>query len=235
MRLGKKSETAKASPNEAVLPAREKPFIFVDAEGRPKEDGPRKLRHVSMDEVKIRPDELAPTPVRHGPATGRAMTDLEYLAQNATANELRLYRAATQARVARVVKVWRKCDNPTCGLVMESRSGLAEGTPCPNCNLVCHAAVVGTKIQPGHMRTMSEEEVREYKRQKAEADKRADERMFEAGFNARNAERGKAGLSLFTRDEYRKEREEEYRRMVGADRAAGQVWQPYADRTRDKE
>lgn len=120
------AETARAAspPNIYVQPKEERPFVMAD-------DGPIKLKGVTSNQVKLKFDEGEPPRPTRGPMTGqRQMSDAEFLAQFGEPGELRVFRAAVEARRAksperawielpnrikiRGDQVLAVCTNPTC-------------------------------------------------------------------------------------------------------------------------
>jgi hypothetical protein len=208
VKLRKKAEPEAPRSAAPVQAAPEKPYVFVNEDGTPK-DGRVRLRHITTDapeaKAKTKLDPIEPGPVKRGPAIGRQLSDADFIAVNGTEEEKQMFRAAVQARMAKTGEVWRQCDK--CNFVWDGPSRQPEGSPCPKCNYR------GLE-NGGHMRTMSAELVRQYKAWKAAEDKRIEANLFQAALNERNAERGRAGLPAFTPERFREERNEEYRRMV---------------------
>lgn len=213
MKLRRKTGTAEASA-PAVEQAPSAPAQEM-ARPRPENGGSEKLRGVRMDDVrKPKFDEFGPASLRRGPATGRGMSDADFLATAASAEELQVFRAAVQARRARETKVWLCC-NRGCGLAIETRPDRV-GVRCPNCNLPGRQDL-------GHLRRMTTQEITAYVAWKAGNDKRRETQFAAAGLARRNEERLKAGLPTFSLEEYRAEVNDIYQQKVRREAQLGAI------------
>lgn len=160
-------------------------------------------------DLKLEYDEREPDPARRSMRTGGQRGDAEFLAESATAEELRLFKAAVQARIAKDPEtwIWRRCDNPLCRRVSKMEPRFLEGEACAICN---HAG----RADLGHMRTMSEAEVSAYLKDKTARDAADLERMRAANFHATNAGRAKGGLPPITREQFDEKSRQDFREML---------------------
>lgn len=195
----------------------EKPYVMVEA---PRAQGPGvPLRHITSAEVKTEHDPPTLEAPRRGPMTGSgSMGDARFIEAFATPDELAAFRAAVEARRVRDPKtfVFMKCDNARCSLVMEVRPDTPEGTSCIKCNW--------TRRQDlGHMRRMSDPDIKAYLIRKAEQDKTDLEGMRRSAFYAENARRGPAGLPPLTFEEFMKKSIADHQEMAEQRNALGRV------------
>lgn len=170
-------------------------------------------------DIKIKGDGLPPVPPRRGPMTGEAqMSDSQFLAMFATAEELARWREELQARRAKDPTSWifQRCDNPACGFVMRDRPGTPEGGRCPRCNMQGRADL-------GHFFTLSEQQANDYLFREAVKEKAQIATDRQRVYRAANAERAQKGLDPLTFEQYRKQAEAEYQQMVEQQRQLGTI------------
>ncbi len=192
-------------PAPSTRPIREKPYEF--AAPRP-EAQPGRPAPIMSSQVKVEIEPPKMTPPIRGPQTAdRSMTEGQFVAQHASAEELKEFAAMVRARRAGDLStwIWQQCDH--CHLAMRVKPTSAEGDCCPKCNYW------GRK-DLGHMFRMSEASVNDYLYRKALKDKAAEERMARAAFAAANTDRAKSGLAPLSFEAFQQQRKAEFEAMI---------------------
>lgn len=186
-----------------------------------KKPGPIK-KLLQTASLRLKYDEPGQVSTRRGPRTGVSQDadGLEYLARNATPDEIRLFRAAVMARVAKATRVWERCDNRTCGFVFESRADQSGPVRCIKCNYQ-------GREDGGHMVPMTAEAIRAYLEEREKKGMIDRKRMFKASMAVRNEGRARGGLPPLSEDQFRKEQQETFQKMVRLQQAEGSVAELY--------
>lgn len=156
-----------------------------------------KDKMISTNEVGPRFQEIAhdaPTP---GPMMGVEISPLDFIARNATPDELKAFERTIRERKAREPKeVFEKCG--ACGFVLSRPNRPRASSACIKCNW---AQIEGG----GMMRPMTEKEIGVHLEAQAKKDAAWAERMERAAFNRRNDDRRKHGLLPLSLEAFRGE------------------------------
>jgi hypothetical protein len=154
---------------------------------------------LQSSKLKLDHDVTKPFRTERGPNSNQGpggLSDLEFVAQFAYPDELKNFRAEIEKRKAAEPKSrFYRCDS--CGFKIQTRwkKESDEGGFCLSCNSMNHKS-------GGHLVEMSEKEVKIWEADKATKAQAESERERKAGLFAANQDRQKAGLPVWTMQEY---------------------------------
>jgi hypothetical protein len=202
-----KKTTAAAAEKAEPKPVPDKPYEL--------QPGPTPTAPIMSANLGVRHDPPRVTPPNRGPATGRGMTDLEYLQVHATPAELAAAKQAVEQRRAQTATwAWEKCDH--CGLVMKVKPDSPEGDCCVKCNRM-------RTTTGGHFKRMDAAAVDQHLYDEALREKAAIERDRRAQFNRTNARRGEQGLEPLSYEAFTKLQRDEFQQLKARARDLGEV------------